>query len=242
MVLLSLWLSCLIGAPSLPPTPRFRRSCSVGTCSAIQYIPGGGWSCSRSQEEIFHPPHRTLKNTDPGSGAGGENLKMDNKIIGLIFTTRKIIYLLLMYWFKIINISYYLFCFVGLPWSSAVEEFACNSGDPSLIPGSGRSPGEGMATHSCILAWRTPMDRGAWQVPLHGVAENQTGLSDFHFILFCNMLFWYLEWKKARQLSYRLFTLMIQMKMQNGPVWGSELPLLCSWTMKLCFWPLKWKN
>ena len=22
---------------------------------------------------------------------------------------------------------------------------------------------EGMATHSCILAWRIPMDRGAWQ-------------------------------------------------------------------------------
>ena len=94
-----------------------------------------------------------------------------------------------MYWFKIINISYYLFCFVSLPWSSAGEEFACNAGDPSLIPGSGRSPGEGMATHSHILAWRTPMDRGAWQVPLHGVAKNQTGLSDFHFILFCNMLF-----------------------------------------------------
>ena len=33
---------------------------------------------------------------------------------------------------------------------------------------------EGMATHSSILAWRIPMDRGAWWVILHGVAKSQT--------------------------------------------------------------------
>ena len=32
----------------------------------------------------------------------------------------------------------------------------CYAGDPGSIPGSGRSPGEGMATHSSILAWRIP--------------------------------------------------------------------------------------
>ena len=31
-----------------------------------------------------------------------------------------------------------------------------------------------MATHSSILAWRIPMDRGAWQATVHGVAESQT--------------------------------------------------------------------
>jgi len=39
--------------------------------------------------------------------------------------------------------------------SSVDKEFACNSGDAedvSLIPGSGKSPGEGHATHSSILA------------------------------------------------------------------------------------------
>ena len=30
---------------------------------------------------------------------------------------------------------------------------------------------EGMATHSSILAWRIPMDRGAWRATVHGVAE-----------------------------------------------------------------------
>ena len=36
------------------------------------------------------------------------------------------------------------------------EESACNAGDLGSIPGSGRSPGEGMATHSSILAWKIP--------------------------------------------------------------------------------------
>ena len=30
-----------------------------------------------------------------------------------------------------------------------------------------------MATHSSILAWRMPMDRGAWQTAVHGVTETQ---------------------------------------------------------------------
>ena len=37
---------------------------------------------------------------------------------------------------------------------------------------------EGMATHSRLLAWRIPMDRGAWQAIVHGVTKSQTGLSD----------------------------------------------------------------
>ena len=37
---------------------------------------------------------------------------------------------------------------------------------------------EGMATHSSILAWRIPMDRGAWQATVHGIARSQTQLSD----------------------------------------------------------------
>ena len=33
---------------------------------------------------------------------------------------------------------------------------------------------EGMATHSSIPAWRTPMDRGAWWATVHGVKKSQT--------------------------------------------------------------------
>jgi len=37
---------------------------------------------------------------------------------------------------------------------------------------------EGMATHCSILAWRIPMNRGAWRATVHGVSKNQTQLSD----------------------------------------------------------------
>jgi len=44
---------------------------------------------------------------------------------------------------------------LGSPDGLAGRESACNAGDAGdmgSIPGSGKSPGEGMATHSCILA------------------------------------------------------------------------------------------
>ena len=37
---------------------------------------------------------------------------------------------------------------------------------------------KGIATHSSILAWRIPMDRGAWQATVHGVTKSQTQLSN----------------------------------------------------------------
>ena len=33
---------------------------------------------------------------------------------------------------------------------------------------------EGMAAHSSILAWRIPMDRGAWQATVQGVTKSRT--------------------------------------------------------------------
>ena len=35
-----------------------------------------------------------------------------------------------------------------------------------------------MATHSSILAWRIPMDRGAWRATVHGVTKSWTRLRD----------------------------------------------------------------
>ena len=46
--------------------------------------------------------------------------------------------------------------------------------DEGSIPGSGRSPGGG---HSNLLQWsflENPMDRGAWQTTVHGIAKSQT--------------------------------------------------------------------
>ena len=37
---------------------------------------------------------------------------------------------------------------------------------------------EGMATHSSILVWRIPIDRGAWQATVHGITKSWTRLSN----------------------------------------------------------------
>ena len=66
----------------------------------------------------------------------------------------------------------------GLPGGSAGEESACDARDPGSIPGSGRSPWEGKTIHSSILAWRISMDRGAWQVTVHVVANCWIWLRD----------------------------------------------------------------
>ena len=50
----------------------------------------------------------------------------------------------------------------------------CNAGDPGLIPGSGRSPGEGNDypfQYSCLENF---MDRGAWWAIVHGVTKSQS--------------------------------------------------------------------
>ena len=60
---------------------------------------------------------------------------------------------------------------LGFSHSSVGKESACNSGDPGLIPGSERSPGEGNGNplqYSCL---ENPMDRGAWRATVHEVAR-----------------------------------------------------------------------
>ena len=59
----------------------------------------------------------------------------------------------------------------GFPCSSVSKESGWNAEDWSLIPGSGRSPGEGSGNplqYSCL---ENPMHRGAWQATVQGVAE-----------------------------------------------------------------------
>ena len=70
--------------------------------------------------------------------------------------------------------------YIGLTGGSVVKDLPANagsSGDSSLIPESGRSPGEGNGNplkYSCL---KTPMDRGAWQAVVHGVTKSQAQLS-----------------------------------------------------------------
>ena len=57
------------------------------------------------------------------------------------------------------------------PGSSDGKASACSVEDPGSIPGSEKSPGEGNCSplqYSCL---GNPMDRGAWQAPVHGLAK-----------------------------------------------------------------------
>ena len=62
----------------------------------------------------------------------------------------------------------------GLPGGSDSTESACNARDLGSIPGSGRSPGEGNCYPLKYSGLENPMDRGAWQATVHGLAVSDT--------------------------------------------------------------------
>ena len=66
----------------------------------------------------------------------------------------------------------------GFPSGSVVKNPPANAGGVGSIPRLGRFPGEGNGNplqYSCL---GNPMDRGAWQATVHGVAKSRTRLSD----------------------------------------------------------------
>ena len=62
---------------------------------------------------------------------------------------------------------------MGFPGGSDGKKSACSARDPGLIPRSGRSRENVMATHSSILAWRTPRIEEPGR--LHSVKSQRIG-------------------------------------------------------------------
>ena len=60
----------------------------------------------------------------------------------------------------------------GFPGGSDGKEYACNAGDPGLIPGSGRSPGEGNGNPLLYSCLENPMDRGLQSTRLERARHN----------------------------------------------------------------------
>ena len=60
------------------------------------------------------------------------------------------------------------------PWWLSGKESACNAGDLGSIHGLGRCPGEGHGNPLQCSCLENPMDRGAWHVAVHRVAESDT--------------------------------------------------------------------
>ena len=79
---------------------------------------------------------------------------------------------------------------VGHDWSDLAvagssdhKESACNAGDPGLIPGLGRSPGERNGNplqYSCL---ENPMDRGAWRAIAHGFTKESDTTERLSFFI-----------------------------------------------------------
>ena len=60
---------------------------------------------------------------------------------------------------------------VGFPGGSVVKNLPANAGNSGSIPRSGRSPGEGNGNPLQYSCMENPIDRGAWQATVHGVAK-----------------------------------------------------------------------
>ena len=80
---------------------------------------------------------------------------------------------------EISSLSHFVMCVcMGYPGGSAGKESACNVGNLGLIPGLGRSPGEG---NSCPLQYtglENPMDCSLWGCKVSDTTVN------FHFSLY----------------------------------------------------------
>ena len=60
---------------------------------------------------------------------------------------------------------------MGFPGGSMVKNPPANAGDPSSVPGSGRSPGKGNANPLEYSCQENPMNREAWWATVHRVAR-----------------------------------------------------------------------
>ena len=83
------------------------------------------------------------------------------------------------------------------PASSDGKESTCHVGDPGLIPGSGRSPGEGYDNPLQYCCLGNSMGRGAWRATFHRVTKSQTQLRPYHF--------YFLHYKSFRGVPSWLF-------------------------------------
>ena len=77
----------------------------------------------------------------------------------------------------------YVYLYMGFPGGSVVKNLPANEGDVGLIPGSGRSPGEGNGNLLQYPCLGNPMDRGAWQTTVHEV-EKESDMTEHRCRIF----------------------------------------------------------
>ena len=115
--------------------------------------------------------------------------------------------------------------FLGFSCGSAGKESACNVGDLGLVPGLGRSPGEGKGYPLQYSGLENSMD-----CIVHGIAKSRTRLSHLHFTFRKNIVL-----IQASQ-SPCLYTLKspLEIKSQRWE-WQMALQYLISFPLKLYY-------
>ena len=114
----------------------------------------------------------------------------------------------------LLPISCHTLLYFSFPGGSVVKNLPTRAGDLCLIPGLGRSPGEEMATHSSILAWRISWTEEPCGLMSIGSQKSQTWLSDWaHTRTLVNIQ----VWKAQHQIQW------------NGSLWGAPLKLSHRW-------------
>ena len=66
----------------------------------------------------------------------------------------------------------------GFPASSVVQNLPANTRDLGLIPGSGRSPGEGNGNPFQYSRPENPMDGGAWRATIHAASKSHDFITE----------------------------------------------------------------
>ena len=135
-------------------------------------------------------------------------------------------------------------CYLGFPGGSVVKNppvSAGDAGDTGWFLGQEDSLEQEIATHSSILAWKSPMDRGAWWAIAHRVANSWTQLSTIMLLTKKK------QWKgyiRCFVNSVKAYLIMLIIKAQvrlRGHSWGQSQVwhLRCelvpySWALAFC--------
>ena len=149
----------LAGRPRHPPSNTRERTRDTPTCSQQYWTPCHMWRVlsKNSCNALETSPNRWEEDC-PSPGPA---------VISYISTMPFLFFFFLR-----------LFIYLGFPGGSTAKIPPANAGDNGLIPGLGRSPGEGNGSplqYSCL---RNPMDRGTWWATVHRVAKSGTWLSN----------------------------------------------------------------
>ena len=91
----------------------------------------------------------------------------------MLFHNKLIFFKILVYIYSILNISHYDL-YMGFPDGSSSKESSRNAGDTGLIPGLGRSPGEGNGNPLQYYCLENSVNRGTWRATVLGVTKSRT--------------------------------------------------------------------